>query len=72
VTKTYCPERDVVLEEYNMRLANNRMRRLSEQIMAALYLNPSLWPAGDRLGQGNRKIGPRRRTRLLQALLRAE
>ena len=33
------PERDVVLEEYNMRIANNPDARLSEQIMAALYLN---------------------------------
>ncbi len=33
------PERDVVLEEYNMRTANNPDARLSEQIMAALYLN---------------------------------
>jgi zinc protease len=33
------PERDVVLEEYNMRLANNPDARLSEQVMAALYLN---------------------------------
>ncbi len=33
------PERDVVLEEYNMRLANNPDARLGEQIMAALYLN---------------------------------
>src|SRR6201746_2339261 len=33
------PERDVVLEEYNMRLANNPDARLTEQIMAALYLN---------------------------------
>jgi zinc protease len=33
------PERDVVLEEYNMRVANNPDARLSEQIMAALYLN---------------------------------
>src|SRR5438132_10878199 len=35
------PERDVVLEEYNMRVANNPEARLSEQIMAALYLNHS-------------------------------
>jgi zinc protease len=34
------PERDVVLEEYNMRVANNPEARLSEQIMAALYLTP--------------------------------
>src|SRR6202041_1036995 len=34
------PERDVVLEEYNMRGANNPEARLTEQIMAALYLNP--------------------------------
>jgi zinc protease len=33
------PERDVVLEEYNMRVANNPDARLVEQIMAALYLN---------------------------------
>ncbi len=33
------PERDVVLEEFNMRLANNPDARLTEQIMAALYLN---------------------------------
>lgn len=33
------PERDVVLEEYNMRIANNPDARLTEQIMAALYLN---------------------------------
>jgi zinc protease len=33
------PERDVVLEEYNMRVANSPEARLTEQIMAALYLN---------------------------------
>jgi zinc protease len=33
------PERDVVLEEYNMRVANNPRARLSEQIDAALYVN---------------------------------
>src|SRR6516162_6836199 len=33
------PERDVVLEEYNMRVANNPEARLNEQITAALYLN---------------------------------
>jgi zinc protease len=33
------PERDVVLEEYNMRVANNPEARLIEQIMASLYLN---------------------------------
>jgi zinc protease len=33
------PERDVVLEEYNMRVANNPDARLTEQIMASLYLN---------------------------------
>jgi len=33
------PERDVVLEEYNMRVANNPDARQNEQIMAALYLN---------------------------------
>src|SRR5258708_592714 len=32
-------ERDVVLEEFNMRVANKPDGRLSEQIMAALYLN---------------------------------
>jgi zinc protease len=33
------PERDVVLEEYNMRVANNPGARLDEQMEAALYLN---------------------------------
>lgn len=33
------PERDVVLEEYNMRVANSPEARLNEQIMAALYVN---------------------------------
>ncbi len=33
------PERDVVLEEFNMRVANNPDARLTEQILAALYLN---------------------------------
>ncbi len=33
------PERDVVLEEYNMRTANSPDQRLTDQIMAALYLN---------------------------------
>jgi len=33
------PERDVVLEEYNSRVANNPRARLSEQMEAALYLN---------------------------------
>ena len=33
------PERDVVLEDYNMRVAYSPDARLTEQIMAALYLN---------------------------------
>ena len=33
------PERDVVLEEYNMRIGNSPDARLAEQMMAALYLN---------------------------------
>ncbi|WP_315777981.1 MULTISPECIES: pitrilysin family protein [unclassified Bradyrhizobium] len=33
------PERDVVLEEYNMRVANSPEARLNEQVMAALYVN---------------------------------
>ena len=33
------PERDVVLEEYNMRVANSPDARLGEQVNAALYLN---------------------------------
>jgi len=38
-TEEVLPERDVVLEEYNMRVANSPDARLGEQIMAALYLN---------------------------------
>jgi zinc protease len=37
--ETVLRERDVVLEEYNMRVANNPDARLTEQIMATLYLN---------------------------------
>ena len=33
------PERDVVLEEYNMRVANSPEARLGEQVAASLYLN---------------------------------
>jgi zinc protease len=33
------PERDVVLEEHNMRVANSPDARLGEQVTAALYLN---------------------------------
>src|SRR4051812_24608173 len=33
------PERDVILEEQNQRVANNPRARLGEQISAALYLN---------------------------------
>ena len=33
------PERDVVLEEYNMRVGNSPEARIGEQISAALYLN---------------------------------
>ncbi|MGZ5895206.1 MAG: M16 family metallopeptidase, partial [Xanthobacteraceae bacterium] len=33
------PERDVVLEEFNMRVANSPDARLGEQVSAALYLN---------------------------------
>ena len=66
------PERDVVLEEYNMRVANNPEARLTEQIMAALYLNHPYRPSGDRLAPGDREARPRGRARLLPALLRAE
>jgi zinc protease len=33
------PERDVVLEEFNMRVANSPEARIGEQVSAALYLN---------------------------------
>jgi len=33
------PERDVVLEEFNMRVANSPDARIGEQVAAALYLN---------------------------------
>jgi zinc protease len=37
--KVVLPERDVILEEQNQRVANNPGARLGEQIDAALYLN---------------------------------
>src|SRR6201986_2687485 len=52
------PERDVVLEEYNMRVANNPEARLSEQIMAALYLNHPYGPPGIGWGPGEAKVQP--------------
>src|SRR5260370_12640654 len=33
------PERDVVLEEFNMRVANSPDARIGEQVAAALFLN---------------------------------
>jgi len=66
------PERDVVLEEFNMRVANNPDARLTEQIMAALYLNHPYGPPGDRLAAGDRKARPRGCAGVLQAVLRAE
>jgi len=54
--KNVLPERDVVLEEFNMRVANNPDARLTEQIMAAALSQPSLWPPGDWLAAGNRKL----------------
>jgi zinc protease len=37
--KEVLPERDVVLEEYNMRYGNSPDARIGAQVMAALYLN---------------------------------
>jgi zinc protease len=37
--KVVLPERDVILEEQNQRIANNPRARLGQQIAAALYLN---------------------------------
>ena len=66
------PELNVVLEEQNMRVANNPAARLGEQMDAALYLNHPLWPAGDRLASGNRAAQPRRCFGVLSALLQPE
>ena len=66
------PERDVVLEEYNMRVANSPEARLGEQVTAALYLNHPVWTAGDRLAPGDREAQPRGCARVLPALLHAE
>ena len=66
------PERDVVLEEYNMRVANSPEARLGEQITAALYLNHPYGTAGDRLAPGDREAQPRGRARFLPPLLHAQ
>ena len=66
------PELQVVLEEQNMRVANNPGARLGEQMEAALYLNHPYRPAGDRLAAGDRDAHPRRCAGVLQALLHAQ
>ena len=65
------PELNVVLEEQNMRVANNPNSRLAEQIDAALYLNH---PYGRPVIGWRPEIeaSPRRRACLLPALLHAE
>jgi len=60
-----------VLAEFNMRVANNPDARLSEQMMAALYLIIPT-PPHHRLASGDREAQPRGRAGVLQTLLRAE
>ena len=66
------PELNVVLEEQNMRVANNPGARLGEQMEAALYLNHPYRPADHRLAARDREARPRRRARVLPALLHAQ
>ena len=67
-----APERNVVLEEQNQRVANNPRARLGEQIAGRALSQSSLRPAGDRLAARDREAQPRGRARVLQALLHAE
>ena len=63
------PERDVVLEEFNMRVANSPEARIGEQVSAALYLNHPYGRPVIGWHAGNREAQPRGRARLLPALL---
>ena len=67
-----APERKVVLEEQNQRVANNPRARLARADRRRALPQSSLWPAGDRLAARDREAQPRGRARLLQALLHAQ
>ena len=66
------PERDVILEEQNQRVGNNPRARLGEQIDAALYLNSPYGKPMIGWRHEMEQLTPRRRHRLLPALLRAQ
>ena len=66
------PERNVVLEEQNSRVANNPAAKLGEEVQAALYPQSSLWPSGDRLAPRDREARPQGRDRFLQSLVHAQ
>ena len=66
------PELKVVLEEQNMRVANNPGARLGEQMDAALYLNHPYGRPVIGWRHEIEKLDPRRCARVLPALLYAE
>ena len=66
------PELQVVLEERNSRVENNVNARLVRADGSGALSEPSLWPAGDRLAQRDRRAHARRRAGVLQALLHAQ
>ena len=66
------PELKVVLEEQNMRVANNPARAAWRADGGRTLSQSSLWQTGDRLAARDRAARPRRCARLLPALLYAE
>ena len=66
------PERNVVLEEQNQRVANNPARAARRADRCRALSQSSLRPAGDRLAPRDREAQPRGRARLLPALLHAQ
>ena len=66
------PELNVVLEEQNMRVANNPGARLRRADGCRALSEPSLWQAGDRLAARDRTARPRGGARVLPALLHAQ
>ncbi len=70
--ESVMPELKVVLEEQNQRVANNPRRAARRADRRRALSQPSLRPAGDRLAARDRGAHPRRRDRVLQALLHAQ
>ena len=66
------PERNVVLEEQNSRVANSPAAKLGEEVAGRALSQSSVWPSGDRLASRDRKARPQGCDRFLQSLVHAQ